>query len=205
MAETSSRRTWYWPVALIAVIVISVAVLVWSGAIAKLIPFAGASESKDTQIITAVEQQEELALVSLGVQGIKEKNSEFTINDWQLPGTAKATFIQYTFKAKLGIDGEDVSIEQDASGTYQVSIPEFIFIGHDEIDFKLITENNGALSWLSPAVEQTEMINEVLGEDLQAQYLADHEDALKDQSEHFYRSIITGIQPEADVEFEFQS
>lgn len=205
MAELASKRGRLWPIALIAVVIIALGLLAWTGAFAKLLPWSSASESKDTQVITAIERQEEVALLSLGIQGISEESAAFQINDWQLPGSAKATFIQYTFDAKLGIDGQEVTVEQDGSNTYRVTIPEFIFIGHDNVDFKMITENNGALSWLSPEIEQTEMVNEVLGEDARQQYLDSNEDILKDQAEEFYRSIITSVLPEADLEFNFHS
>ncbi|REE04244.1 hypothetical protein [Citricoccus muralis] len=205
MAELASKRGLLWPIALIVVVIIALGLLAWTGAFAKLLPWSSASESKDTQVITAIERQEEVALLRLGIQGVTEESANFKVNDWQLPGSAKATFIQYTFNAKLGIDGEEVTIEQDGSDTYRVNIPEFIFIGHDDLDFKLITENNGALSWLTPEIEQTEMVNEVLDEDAQQQYLDSNEDILKDQAEDFYRSIIVSVVPEADVQFDFRS
>lgn len=205
MAELASKRGRLWPVALIAVVVIALGLLAWTGAFAKVLHRSSASEFKDTQVITAIERQEEVALLRLGIQGVTEESANFKVNDWQLPGSAKATLIQHTFNAKLGIGGEEVTVEQDGSNTYRVNIPEFTFIGHDDVDFKLITENNGALSRLTPEVEQTEMVNEVFNEDAQQQYLDSNEDILKDQAEHFYRSIITGILPEANVEFDFHS
>ncbi|XKH53111.1 hypothetical protein LG284_14215 [Citricoccus nitrophenolicus] len=205
MTELASKRRRLWPIALIAVVVIVLGLLAWTGAFAKMLPWSSASESQDTQVITAIERQEEVALLRLGIQGIAKETANFEVNDWQLPGSAKATFIQYSFGAKLGIDGQEVTVEQDGSNTYRVTVPEFIFIGHDDVEFKLITEHNGALSWLTPEIEQTEMVNEVLDEDAQQEYLESNEEILKDQAEEFYRSIITSVLPEADVEFDFQS
>lgn len=73
MTELATDRRRLWPIALIAVavavVVIVLGLLACTGAFAKMLPWSSASESQDTQVITAIERQEEVALLRLGIQG----------------------------------------------------------------------------------------------------------------------------------------
>lgn len=163
------------------------------------------SATSHSQIINAVERREQVVLLSLGIQGISEKSAERrALFGVEVPGSERASFIQYTFNAKLGIEGRDVDIEQTDDGGYVVQIPEFKFIGHDNVSFKLVAENNGVLSWVTPQIDPLEMVNDILSADDQEQYIASNEEVLRDQAEAFYSRIITSIDPAAQVEFEFR-
>ena len=48
------------------------------------------------------------------------------------------------------------------------------------------------------------MINSILSEDAQAEYIADNEEILREQAIFFYSSIITGIDPEIDITYDFR-
>lgn len=166
--------------------------------------FESTTETSHTQIINAVEREEQVVLVSLGIQGIMEESAERALLGVEIPGSGRASFIQYAFKAKLGIEGKDVDIEQTTSEDYLVRIPNFKFIGHDDVNFQLIAENNGVLSWVTPEIDQLDMVNRVLSAKEQEQYIASHEGILRDQAEEFYSRIITSISPTARVSFDFR-
>jgi hypothetical protein len=161
------------------------------------------AEDKNTQVIDSVTRQEEVALLSLGIQGITEKNDQSSTLLGSIPGTERATLIQYSFSAKLGVDGEDVQVSQTGEDRFVVSIPEFVFIGHNDVKFKSAIEQNGVLSWLTPEIEQTEMINAVLNDDAKNEYINSHRDVLQDQATVFYGNLINSIDPAAEVEFSF--
>jgi len=145
-----------------------------------------------------------VVLLSLGIQGISEKTERITFLGVDVPGSERASFVQYSFNAKLGIDGRDVRIVPSGEKKYRISIPEYIFIGHSNEDFKLVAENNGALSFITPENDPVEMINSILSEDAQAEYIANNEEILREQAVMFYSGIITGIDPEISITYDFR-
>ena len=161
------------------------------------------SETSDTRIIQSVSREEQVVLLSLGIQGISEKSEKSTFLGTKVPGSDRASFLQYSFSAKLGVEGRDVRIVQTGDKNFLISVPEFIFIGHDDEKFKLIAENNGALSFITPKNDPVDMINSILSEDAQAKYLESNEEILREQMTLFYSSIITGIDPEVRVKYDF--
>ncbi len=165
--------------------------------------FGSESESTDTRVIQSIKREEQVVLLSLGIQGISEKTEKRTFLGVEVPGSDRATFMQYSFNAKLGIDGRDVRIVPVGEKKYRISIPEYIFIGHSNEDFRLVAENNGVLSFITPENDPVEMINSILSADAQADYIADNEEILRDQATYFYSSIITGIDPEIDITYDF--
>jgi hypothetical protein len=166
--------------------------------------FDAKSETRDTQIINAITRTEQVALLSLGIQGISEKNQKgsfpFGID---VPGSERASFVQYGFNAKLGIEGKDVKMVQTGKADLLVSIPKFIFIGHDNESFRSVAEVNGVLSWVAPKIDTIEMINKILNNDAQKKYIDSNEEILRDQAKVFYTSIITSIDPTIAIRFEF--
>lgn len=144
-----------------------------------------------------------VSLLSLGIQGIAEKTGKTTVFGVEVPGSERATFIQYTFSAKLGFDGKDVKIEERGTNQYTISIPEFVFIGHDDVDLKLVTEKNGVLSWTNPKIDTLEMANHILNDKAQDGYIDSNEAVLKDQAKAYYNGIVKGIDPTIDLDFEF--
>jgi len=180
------------------------AIALWAAsAFPDLSPFGAEEEQQDSQVINAVNRTEQVSLVSLGIQGITENRSNSELFGFDVPGSERVSFIQYSFNAKLGIDGEDVTITQTGETSYDVEIPEFIFIGHDEISFASPVEENGLLSWVTADIDPLETVNEVLDSDSQDQYLEMHQDLLEEQAESFYRSLILSVEPGATVDFSF--
>ncbi len=199
-----SKRVLLWPILLIVTGLVA-AVTLWAmQSRFNIFAFDAKSESRNTQVIDSITREEQVVLLSLGIQGIKEQNEPAQrILGLDVPGSERASLIQYSFSGKLGIDGKDVEIEQTAEDKYLVSIPDFIFIGHNDEFFKLAFENNGALSWMTPKIDAVEMINDILNDEAKEQYIDSNEAILKDQAIAFYEGIITSIDPTIDIEFEF--
>ena len=170
----------------------------------KLFALGSESESTDTRVIQSITREEQVVLLSLGIQGISEKTERITFLGVDVPGSERASFVQYSFNAKLGIDGRDVRIVPSGEKKYRISIPEYIFIGHSNEDFKLVAENNGALSFITPENDPVEMINSILSEDAQAEYIENNEEILREQALAFYSGIITGIDPEISITYDFR-
>lgn len=170
-----------------------------------LSPLGIDSESHDSQVIHAIERTQEVSLLSLGIQGIKEEDQSAEIFGKSIPGTGEKVFLQYNFDAKLGIDGAEVKVTKTGKNAYLISVPEFIFIGYDEPTFKVAIEDGGVLSWATPDIDKVEMVNEILNDDARQTYIASNEELLEEQTRTFYDSLITSIDPAVVTTFEFRS
>lgn len=192
----------------ITVIVLSLVVgatlALWAAnAFPQLTPFRTESKQQDTQVINAVTRIEQIALVSLAIEGITENRSNSQLFGVDVPWSDRVSFIRYSFDAKLGLKGEDVTVTQTGEHSFEIALPEFVFIGHDDVNFALAAEDNGVLSWVTADIDQLEIVNDVLDEDAQAEYLEKNTDLLEEQAESFYRSLVLSVDPEADVTFVF--
>ena len=163
------------------------------------------SQSNDSQVIQAIERTQEVSLLRLGIQGIKDKDQSVAIFGKNIPGTGRKVFLQYNFDAKLGVDGAAVSVTKTGEKGFLISVPRFAFIGYDEPTFKVAVEDAGVLSWATAEVDKVEMINEILNDDARDAYIRDNEDLLRDQTKTFYNSLIKSIDEDAVTTFEFAS
>ena len=196
-------RVLFWPVLAVACAGVAFALLVLTNIVAVPTLFTVREESSDSQIRLAVSRQEEVALLALAVQGIARKDTQGELLGVAVPASSRTTLLQYEFTAKVGIDAENVALEANGDGGYVVRVPQFVFVGYDKPRFEDPIENNGAISWLSPEIEETEMVNAVLSEDNQQDYIELHLDELRSQAESFYTGIITSVDSSARVTFEF--
>lgn len=172
----------------------------------KLMPssLVGSDSTTDTtQVVTAVTREQQVVLVALGIQGITETDKNTKVLGVHVPGSGERVLIQYNFNAKVGIDGKDVAIKKTGPHAFRITIPDFIFIGHSNESFKKVLDNGGILSLVTPDIDETELINKVLNEDAQKQYIASNEDTLKDQAQAYYRNLVASIAPKAAVTFAF--
>ncbi|MGB3374235.1 MAG: hypothetical protein WBA87_03750 [Microbacterium sp.] len=205
MTNFFKARVLIWPlVLLIAAIAAGGVFLVVKGP--TILSALGIStQESSSQVITSITRTEEVSLLSLGIQGIDSKKTKGKdpFFGMELPGTERATFIQYEFKAKLGFDAKHVKIKALDDNAYRVSIPQFIFIGHSDIKLELIADTSGGLSAFTPEIKQLDMANKVLSDKEQSKYIADNEETLREQAEFFYTRIVSAIEPEATLEFEF--
>lgn len=104
-----------------------------------------------------------------------------------VPGDQRAKYIQYNFDAKLGIEGKDVTVKSTKAHHFTVSIPKFIFIGFNKAKYQVAAENNGALSWTTPDIDSTELINKLLNDKVKNQYIESGDEALRDQAKGLLR------------------
>ena len=169
-----------------------------------LTPFGIKSESHDTQVITAIKRTQEVSLVSLRIQGIKEEDKNRTVFGIDVPLSGEKTFLEYNFTAKLGIDGAQVRVSKTAEDAYLISVPEFTFIGYDQPTFKVAIEDGGLLSWVTPDIDEVAMVNEILNEDERQEYVDSNEALLKEQTKVFYDGIVTSVDPSAVTKYEFR-
>lgn len=167
-------------------------------------PFSTSSKSTDTQVIRAMEQTKEVSLLRLGITGVKSRENKSHFFNMEIPGTERAQFIQYSFDAKLGFDGKDVVIKPAGGNTFDVTIPEFKFIGYDHPEYRTIVEQNGALSFGTEQIDTANMINEILSDKAKNEYVEKNRDILEDQAKSFYTSIVSSVSPETKLNFTFQ-
>lgn len=168
-------------------------------------PLSATSEERNGQIVRSITREEQVVLLALGIQGIQEKTGKSKFFGVDIPGSDRASFLMYTFDAKLGIEGKDVQVRVGDANTVFVTMPKFIFIGHDNHKFRIVAENNGVLSWVTPENDPVEMINNILTDQAKAEYVKTNEEFLKEQAKAFYSGIITSIDPDVTVEFEFRN
>lgn len=185
---------------LVGVVVAVGALFVFRAPIASWI---GQTTDKNTQIVNAVTRTQEVALVTLGIEGIEERKTE----DGQLLflsiPNSRATFVRYSFDAKLGINAEGVKIDEQPDGSFVVRIPSFIVIGLDNQHVETAVESNDVLSWTTPEIDKDEIYNTIFGDDVEAEYLSKNDELLQDQTRAFYSTIVHAIDPDVVVEFEF--
>ncbi|MHA6668540.1 hypothetical protein ACX3O0_06675 [Homoserinimonas sp. A447] len=200
-------RVLLWPLLLVIVLVVAGmgAAFTFGGfnALALGSLFSSSSNERDSQVIQSVTRQQEVALLSLHIQGVDRHENNGEIFGIAVPASEKTTLIQYKFDAKLGIDGSQVKINPTGPGSFRVTIPEFIGIGYDDPVFEDPIESNNPLSWLAPPAVQTRIINNILSDENKQKYITQNEAALKEQAQVFYSGIIKSIDPEITIEFEF--
>ena len=99
---------------LIAVILIAAvaaaAVFIWQ----VREPVEVETESSNTKVIKAVEREEQVVLVSLGIEGLSEESANSKLWNWQVPGSERTQYIKYSYRAKLGIEGSQVRVEEES-------------------------------------------------------------------------------------------
>ena len=89
----------------VVVIVIAVAAGFWGGTnVTSSVPqqpVSSSSEQRDSTVVDAITRVEEVALVSLGIQGITHRSESSTLFGIQVPGSERTSYLQYSFSAKL--------------------------------------------------------------------------------------------------------
>lgn len=192
-----------WPLLLMMVLALGAGVLVAMYAASWASPFGLASDERNSQVVKSITKEEQVVLLGLGIEGIDEKRQNGTFFGVPVPGSERATFLRYSFDAKLGIEGKDVEIDQRGENSFLVTVPEFIFVGIDNHDYDVAVESNGILSWTTAEIDELEMVNNVLNDEVKAAHIESNIDALKDQARRFYSGIIESIDPDVDLEFQF--
>lgn len=165
--------------------------------------FTSSSHERDSQVVQSVTRLQEVALLSLHMEGISRHESNGEILGVAIPASERTTLIQYQFDAKLGIDGSQVKIEPTGPNSFRLTIPQFIGIGFDKPTFEDPLESNNALGWLATPAVETRMVNNILSDENKQKYISQNEAALKDQAKVFYSGLIANVDPEVTIDFEF--
>jgi len=161
------------------------------------------TETVHSQVVNAVERTQEVSLVSLAMMGIEKKTESTSYFGVVIPGSERTKFLQYSFDAKLGLDGEDVAITQTGEKQYTISISEFTFIGFDNLSFELATESDGVLSWITPEIDTASMASNIINDETKRSYIDKHRDLLSEQAKAFYGGIVGAVDPSIELTFEF--
>ncbi|KGJ82786.1 hypothetical protein GY21_00040 [Cryobacterium roopkundense] len=196
-----------WPLLLITVLVVAGmgAAFAFGGlnALALSSLFTSSSSERDSQVVQSVTRVQEVALLSLHIEGVARDERTGEILGVAVPASEKTTLIQYKFDAKLGIDGSQVKIEATGPDAFLVTIPQFVGIGFDDPVFEDPLEDNNALSWVTPPAIQTRMVNNILSDENKQAYITQNTAALKEQTKVFYSGIIASVDPAITLDFEF--
>lgn len=193
---------------LVPFILALLALLVVGGLLLQRVLGDDGVESHDTQVVHSLTREEQVVLLTLGIQGIRETRTEearlFGLDQLRIPWSDRASFIQYEYKSKVGFEGGEVEIEQIGEKRYRITVPEFEFIGTSDPQLQVAVEDNGVLSWTTPPIDQLEVANEILNDEVKDEQIAENEDILRDQAESFYNGILQGIDPELTAEYVFR-
>lgn len=105
------------------------------------------SDERDSnaRILDALTTNEQIVLTSVAAESISESTEYSTFNDYEIFGTGRTVYLQFTFTAQLGFDGMGVVAEEAGPGEYVVTVPEFAVIDHDDLEVQALAENNGVL------------------------------------------------------------
>jgi hypothetical protein len=204
------KKTPWWAKVLLVVFVL---LLIAGGTFAGLTfgKFLGATESRDTQVIRSIEGEEQVILVTAGMTDVEEERGDglkLEIGDWSLftlPGSERSVLVRYEYDAKFGIEGKDVKIAQTGDDAYLITIPKFVYLGYVNPDLTVAEEENGVLSWTTPEIDTTEIFEQLLSESVVNDHIDGFRPLLEEQAKLFYSKIVTAIDPEIELEFEFSS
>lgn len=202
-SPSPAKRTPVWLKILLVVLILA---LVAGAAFAGLIvgKILGASEERDVQVVRSVQGEEQVILLTAGLTDItEESDSQTFFGLFDIPLTDRTTFLRYEFDAKFGIDGRQVEIEPLGDKRYRITIPEFMFLGYDDPDFSVATEANGILSWTTPEIDTLEATEKLLTDDAVTEHIKGFRPLLEEQTVTFYTRIVSSIEPDATLEFEF--
>ncbi|MBS1905486.1 MAG: hypothetical protein JST33_02730 [Actinobacteria bacterium] len=198
---TSRRRMPAW-------LVILLIILIGGGAAAMGLMVGrvlGAQELRDVQVVRSVKGEEQVILVTTGITDIKEmKDNQSFFGLFDIPLSDRTTFLRYDYDAKYGIEGKDVRIRKLGDKSYEISIPTFKFLGYgpDPI-FRVATESNGILSWTTPQIDTLKASKELLTEAAAAKHIDGVRPLLEIQAQKFYTRIVSSIEPDAKLSFDF--
>ena len=208
MASTAARTErplspFFWPVLTILGLILVTAIFIST----QIASNSGTGGSRDSQVVHSITREEQVVLLSLGIQGIRETQGDpgrlFGLDALTIPWSERTNYIQYQYRAKLGIEGGEVQIEPTGEKQYRITIPKFVYIGQEDPELKVAVEDNGLLSWTTPPLNNLDIANDILNSETKDEHLAANQDMLREQAQSFYNGILKGIDPEITAEYVF--
>lgn len=158
---------------------------------------------RNEQVVTFITKEEQTVLLTLGVAGISEAEGIPPAILKDVPALQKVRLMQYSLKAKLGIDAVTI----DATGDHQfvVKVPPFIWIGEADTKIERVLSNDGLLSAFTAQISESEQRNAIVNDELKRKYLVGNDEALRNQAEYHFTKLARSIDPDAELTFEFAS
>lgn len=167
------------------------------------IPFLSQDMRRENNAtVTALTRESQVALASAGVQGLVSEENKTRVLGMPVLFTERVKFVQYSYKAKLGVDGKKVVVSKVGDKKYKVVVPDFMFIGHDDVHFRVAVEKDGVLGWVTPEIDTAPLVESILNDETKNQLLRDNREMLAEQTLAFYRNILAAVEPGASVEVE---
>lgn len=161
------------------------------------------SVTTDSRVVESIQREEKIVLLALGIQGIERKEDATKVGGFTIPGSAKVSYFQYKFDAQLGLNGKSVTVEKTGDTEYTITVPDFEFLGFNNPRFEVAVEDNGVVSFITPDIDESAAIMEILNDSRKEQHIADNAELLRMQCESFYGGIIRGIDPSLTMKFEY--
>lgn len=203
-AQAARRRTPFWAKLLLVFFVL---LLIGGAAVGGIVvgKLMGATEARDVQVVRSIVREEQVILLTMGLtENLDERGDGLSVFGWfDLPGTERQKLIRYDFDAKFGIEGKDVKITSLGERNYRVSIPEFKFLGYDNPEFTVASESNGLLSWTTPEIDNLDVVERELSNKAVASHIEGVRPVLEEQARKFYTDILTALDQNITVDFEF--
>lgn len=161
--------------------------------------------TRDTQAIIALELDKEIVLMSATTTGIHEvENHRKVFGDRRMWGSGKSELIEYRYKSKLGISGDDVIIRSKLNNRYEIVIPEFEFIGYDDVVMGTVHEERGWLSFGTEDIDTGEVVTQIMDSNKVGEIIDDNRQSLERQTEDFFWDLILEIDDEVDLDFTYK-
>lgn len=161
--------------------------------------------SRDSQVISALELKNEVSLISASTQGVHEVENFGTIfGDRRRWGSTKSALIEYSYKSKLGFEGEEVNIKPTHDNRYEIVIPEFKLIGHEDIAMRTVDERTGWLSFNTDDIDAGAVVTQIMTEQKVEELIDGNRELLELQAEKFYRGLLLEVDHDVELDFKFQ-
>ncbi|MFW7431090.1 DUF4230 domain-containing protein [Vagococcus carniphilus] len=193
-----------WVVCLIGLLVISITLVgVFFG---KSKMFDVFEESNETQVVTAMKKQKEVAVLGLSVTDIYDKSQATTFFGLDVPFSEKTSYLKGTFDAKLGFDGKQVKIKQSKvdDNKYTIIIPSFVVVGISNPKFEVVDSKGEMLSFVTENIDTHDLANKAMSDKTLKKYIKMNKEWLEEQSQTYYEGLLRKIDSNIKLEFKFE-
>lgn len=193
-----------WVVCLIGLLVISITLVgVFFG---KSKMFDVFEESNETQVVTAMKKQKEVAVLGLSVTDIYDKSQATTFFGLDVPFSEKTSYLKGTFDAKLGFDGKQVKIKQSKvdDNKYTITIPSFVVVGISNPKFEVVDSKGEMLSFVTENIDTHDLANKAMSDKTLKKYIKMNKEWLEEQSQTYYEGLLRKVDSDIKLEFKFE-
>lgn len=193
-----------WVVCLIVIVITSLVLL--GIFIGKITIFNNKTESSETQVVTAMKKEKQVAVLGLSVTDIYDKSQITTFFGIDVPFSEKTSYIKGTFDAKLGFDGKKVEISKSKiqENTYNIVIPQFTVVGISNPEFEVINNKGEILSFATEDIDTLKMANTAMSDKTLNKYIKLNKEWLEEQSQSYYEGILKSVNPDLKLNFKFE-